>query len=324
MNNFFKGKKIGLALGSGAARGLAHIGVLTSLQERKVRLDHIAGSSIGALVGACFAKEGNIEPVKKLVLDTDWRKLVELVDLNLAFLFKGFVQGDKVKELLRALLGDVYFKDLKIPLSVVATDINSGEAVIIKEGSVLDAVRASISMPAIFMPCKRNGSFLIDGGIVSPLPVTEVRDMGSEFIIASNVIQSLSNKRAFSDKSGEMNSEKIEKDTSLDRKIGSMVESNEAVNQRIRTFMDKIKDTFPGVMNMFNSEMREAPNMFEVIAQALYSMEYQVLRAKKEEADIVITSPTSDIASLEFFRAREAIDIGYRESERMLSDSDLF
>lgn len=324
MNSSPEGKKIGLALGSGAARGLAHIGVLTSLQKRQVRLDYLSGSSIGALVGACFAKEGDIEPVKKLVLDTDWRRLVDLVDLNLAFLLKGFVQGEKVKELLRALLGDVHFKDLKIPLSVVATDIKNGEAVVINKGSVLDAVRASISMPALFMPCKRNGSFLIDGGIVSPLPVTEVRDMGSEFIIASNVIQSLRNKRAFSDRDEKTSSGNEDKDSLLDRKIVSLVQSNELFNRKIGSYMRKIKKNMPAVVNMFDSEMREAPNIFEVIAQALYSMEYQVLKSKKEEADLVITSNTDDIASLEFFRAGEAIDIGYRESEKVLNDEDVF
>ncbi len=150
---FFKKKsKVGLALGSGSARGLAHIGVLRALKEKNISIDMIAGSSMGALVGACYARNEEIRDIEETVLNLDWRQLAQLADPNLALLFKGVIHGKKVKELLKTVIGDVKFKDLKISLAVVATDVNTGEEVVIKEGSVIEAVRASISIPAIFMP----------------------------------------------------------------------------------------------------------------------------------------------------------------------------
>ena len=209
--------KIGLALGSGAARGLAHIGVLKALIEEGISIDMIAGSSMGALVGACYARKGEIAGLEELVLKTDWKQLVRLADPNLALLFRGFIHGQKVKELLRAIIGDVEFKDLKIPLAIVATDINTGEELVIKEGSVIEAVRASISIPAIFMPVKfsaKGGSasggkdrFLIDGGIVNPVPVSIVKDMGATFIIACNVIHRPQSRTSF----GSMKKQKASK-----------------------------------------------------------------------------------------------------------------
>ena len=189
MRFFKKKKKVGLVLGSGAARGLAHIGVIKALEEDNVSIDMIAGTSIGALVGACYAKKGEIADFEEVVLNMDWKRLLQLADPNLAFMLKGFVQGEKVKELLKTILGDIEFKDLKIPLAVVATDVNTGEEVIIKEGSVVEAVRASISIPVIFTPVKFKDRFLIDGGLVNPVPVGVAKRMGATSIIVCNIIQ---------------------------------------------------------------------------------------------------------------------------------------
>ncbi|MFH1904823.1 MAG: patatin-like phospholipase family protein [bacterium] len=181
-------KKIGLALGGGAARGLAHIGVLKALVENNIPVDMIAGTSIGALVGACFAKDGEINTLEEIVLNIDWRQLALLLDPNLAILKKGFIHGEKIKELLCSIIGDIEFKDLKIPFKVIATDIITGGEVVIDSGSVAEAVRASISIPVIFTPVKFENRFLVDGSIVNPVPVNIVRNMGAEFAIACNVI----------------------------------------------------------------------------------------------------------------------------------------
>ena len=181
-------KKTGLALGGGAARGLAHIGVLKALAENNVPVDMIAGTSIGALVGACFAKDGEIDTLEEIVLNIDWKQLALLVDPNLALLKKGFIHGEKIKELLRSIIGDIEFKDLKIPFRVIATDATTGEEIVIDGGSVAEAVRASISIPVLFTPVKFGNKFLIDGGMVNPVPVDTAKNMGAEFIIACNVI----------------------------------------------------------------------------------------------------------------------------------------
>jgi len=182
-----KRKKIGLALSGGGARGLAHIGVLKILQKEEIPIDMIAGTSAGALVGAVYAQEKDADLIKNQVLDLDWKRLASLVDITLPR--TGFVGGKKVTNLLGEFIGgDVKFDDLKIPLACVATDIITGEEVVIKEGSVLQAARASISIPILFTLAKWKSRYLVDGGLVNPVPVNILREMGADFIIAVNVI----------------------------------------------------------------------------------------------------------------------------------------
>jgi len=179
-------KKIGLALGGGAARGLAHIGVLEVLEREGIPVDMIAGTSAGAAVGALYAEDRSVAKIKKLALDMGWRRMVSLVDLALPR--SGFIEGTRIKNLLKSIIGDISFSELKIPLSCVATDIRSGEEVVISDGPVLEAVRASISIPVIFTAVKWQDRYLVDGGLVNPVPVSTVRKMGADFVIAVNVI----------------------------------------------------------------------------------------------------------------------------------------
>ena len=187
---FFRRKppKTGLALGSGAARGLAHIGVLKALRDASTPVDMVAGTSIGAMVGACFAKEGEITAVEELALNTGWRELARLLDPRLGSLRKGLIHGRRIQELLYSLIGDVEFKDLKIPFAAVATDLNTGREVVIRKGSVVEAVRASISMPGIFVPVTLEDRCLVDGGLTNPVPADILHDMGAGFIVAVNVL----------------------------------------------------------------------------------------------------------------------------------------
>lgn len=179
-------RKVGLALGGGAARGLAHIGVLAVLEREGIPVDMIAGTSAGAAVGALYAQGRSAGQIKELALNTGWRRLVSLVDLTLPR--SGLIEGRKIKNLLRSIIGDISFSELKIPLSCVATDIQSGEEVVISDGPVLEGVRASISVPVIFTAVRRGDRYLVDGGLVNPVPVSTVRGMGADFVIAVNVI----------------------------------------------------------------------------------------------------------------------------------------
>jgi NTE family protein len=189
--------KVGLALGGGAARGLAHIGVLQVLQKEEIPIDMIAGTSAGAAIGAIYAQGKDASTIEKIVMDLDWRRLASLVDLALPR--TGFIEGKKITALLRKIIGDdIKFDALKIPLACIATDIVTGEEVIIEEGSVLEAVRASISVPVIFTVAKWKGRYLVDGGLVNPVPVSVLKSMGADFIIAVNVIPD----RAYQDKNG--------------------------------------------------------------------------------------------------------------------------
>ncbi len=178
-------RKVGLALSGGAARGLAHVGVLAVLEKEGIPIDMIAGTSMGAIIGAFYAQGKDIEQIKEAVMGLSRRKIMSLVDLTLPR--TGFIKGKRMKDWLKSIIGDVNFEDLKIPLACVATDINTGEEVVIKQGSVVEGVRASVSMPVIFTPAKWQGRYLVDGGLVDPVPVRVLKEMGADLTIAVNV-----------------------------------------------------------------------------------------------------------------------------------------
>jgi NTE family protein len=179
-------KKVGLALSGGAARGFAHIGVLDVLQREGIPIDVIAGTSAGAIIGAVYASCRDSETVKKHALSIDWKKMASLFDLS--FRMSGLLKGRKIKKLLSEYIGgDIDFSELKIPFSCVATDIDTGEEIVITTGSVSEALRATISVPGIFSVTKRGDRYLVDGGLTTPVPVDTVRQMGADFIIAVNV-----------------------------------------------------------------------------------------------------------------------------------------
>ena len=182
-----KKKKVGLALGGGAARGLAHIGVLEVLQREGIPIDMIAGTSIGGLVGAFCARGQDFGRLKDMAVKINLVKMLSLADLALPK--SGLFGGKAVISMLEKMMGnDVKFDELPIPLALVATDIITGEEVVIDRGSVLEGVRATISIPGIFTVAKRQGRYLVDGGLVNPVPVSVLKDMGADFIIAVNVM----------------------------------------------------------------------------------------------------------------------------------------
>ncbi|MDD4858640.1 MAG: patatin-like phospholipase family protein [Dehalococcoidales bacterium] len=191
-------KKVGLALGSGAAKGMAHIGVLEVFQKEGIPIDFIAGTSIGAAIGAIYAHSQDATALKMRVLELTPSKLARLIDP--AMPKSGFLKGRKIKDLLASFLdGAVRFGDLAIPFACVAADIDTGEEVIFERGSLLEAVRASISIPAVFTVAKARGRNLVDGQLVDPVPVDVVRKMGAEFVIAVNVIPDMHTRVAAAD-----------------------------------------------------------------------------------------------------------------------------
>jgi NTE family protein len=180
-----KRKKVGLALGGGYARGLAHIGVLEVFEREKIPIDMIAGTSIGALIGALYAREHDSSLLRQQAMQLDWIGVTALFDLALSK--SGIVGGKRVTNLLRRFMGDVKFDELAVPLSCIATDIITGDEVVIDRGSVLEAVRASISIPVVFTVVKRDGRFLVDGGLVNQVPVSALKKMGADIIIAVDI-----------------------------------------------------------------------------------------------------------------------------------------
>jgi len=174
-------KKIGLVLSGGGARGLAHVGVLKVLQTNNIPIDCITGTSVGAFVGGIYAATRSVAVLEKIALEINWRELTYL------FLDPGFkgglISGNKIVQLIEKYVGNVEFKDLKIPFTAVATDFETGKMVEINRGKVSQAIRASIAVPLFFQPVVINNKVLFDGGLVSPLPVDSVKKMGASIVI---------------------------------------------------------------------------------------------------------------------------------------------
>lgn len=181
----FGKRKLGLVLGGGVARGMAHIGVLKVFEKHKIPIDYIAAVSSGAIVGAAYASGMEIRLIEEIALRISWGRI-----LKITFFRPGFVSGKAIEELLIKYMGDKKFSELKIPLSVVAADIKTGEPVVINQGRVARAVAASSAVPGLIAPEEINNRFLVDGGLGDNLPIDVVKNMGANYVIAVDVVPS--------------------------------------------------------------------------------------------------------------------------------------
>ena len=172
--------KLGLALGSGAAKGWAHIGVIRALEREGIRPDVISGCSIGAFVGAAAAT-GEFEKLARWVEKLSWQTVVSFLDVSLR---GGLIKGDRLIDYFEREIAGLGFDELQLPFACVATELRTGREVWLKEGSVARAVRASIAMPGLFTPVAENDRVLVDGGLVNPVPVSLCRAMGADIVIA--------------------------------------------------------------------------------------------------------------------------------------------
>jgi len=172
--------KLGIALGSGSARGWAHIGVLRALAEQGIIPDFIAGCSMGAMVGAACAA-GRIEGLETYALSLDWKGVVGLLDLGLR---GGLIKGDRLLNMYRGKFVECQFSELALPFAAVATELATGKELWLREGKVSDAVRASCTVPGLFRPVWLDGRYVVDGSVVNPIPVSLCRAMGAEVVIA--------------------------------------------------------------------------------------------------------------------------------------------
>lgn len=182
--------KIGLALGSGGSRGIAHLGVIKSLLENNIPIDYISGSSAGALIGAFYASWFDISKIEQLISNLDYRQYFSVI-FDPTFTPNSIIKGDKVSKFLEEQLGNAKIEDLKIPFAAVATNCLTAQPVILKKGSLVEAVRASTSIPIIFSEAKIGGNFLMDGGTSIPVPVSVVKNMGADITIGVNVYTNL-------------------------------------------------------------------------------------------------------------------------------------
>lgn len=173
-----KNKKVGIALGGGAILGAAHLGVLRALLEAGVKIEFIAGTSIGAFIAALFACGKELDEIEEILIKLDW---LDITKFSLSRL--GLLSNEKLGEQLIKLTGVESIDDTEMPLGIVATDISSGDRVVFTKGSLGVAVRASSCVPGAFIPVKHDGMMLVDGGLVDNVPVSVVRDLGADFVI---------------------------------------------------------------------------------------------------------------------------------------------
>lgn len=208
--NLFAQQKLGLALSGGGAKGLMHIGVLKVLEENNIYPDYITGTSMGCLIGAMYAMGYSASEIEKLIKEMNWNELfnesisrlnlsLNEKDYNSRFLTSfpilnrriklpsGLIYGTKIWNLFAKLTWNKNFENLNIPLRCIATDIETGKAVVLKSGNLADAMRASMSIPSIFVPVEVDGKLLVDGGLIRNLPVSDLKEMGADYIIAVNV-----------------------------------------------------------------------------------------------------------------------------------------
>ena len=181
---FFQRKKVGLVLGGGVARGIAHIGVLKVLHAYKVPIDYIVGTSSGGLVGAAYAAGMDVALIEQVALHIRWNDLLKFNMFRPGFA----ISGEVIEDFVTKYIGEKNFSDLKIPFAAVATEIQTGEAVVINDGKISKALAASCAFPGFFAPAEMGGKFLIDGGIAANVPVDIMRKLGADFVIASDVI----------------------------------------------------------------------------------------------------------------------------------------
>ena len=318
MINIFRKKKrvpsgkVGLALGSGSSRGWAHIGVIKALTEAGIRVDYVAGTSIGAVVGAAYAS-GRIDSLKNVVLQLDWKKITFLLDV--VFPKSGLIDGNKIAEFIRSNVGERNIEDLPLPFCAVSTDLATGNEVIIQDGDIIEAVRASISVPGIFTPVRKDDMTLVDGGLVNPVPVSVVREMGADLVIAVDLNHDIVGKKGIS-RTPIPNSGALGPGIGISQGLTKRSRILDSLNKRLETLdltaLTQIKQWM---------SRDPVPNIFEVIMSSINIMETQITatRLKADRPDLLIQPHLGHIRFLEFNKAQEAIDEGYREAKTCIS-----
>lgn len=277
--------RIGLALGSGSARGWAHIGAIRALESRGVRPDLVCGTSIGALVGGAYAS-GELDRLEKWVTGLAWTNVVRLMDITWK---GGLIRGNRLFTLFRTIFEEREIGDLPVPYGAVATELYSGRELWLRHGKLLDAVRASCAMPGLFTPVVRDNTVLVDGGLVNPVPVSMCRALGAELVIAIDL--SWGKLGPYRDR-------------------GRVVAPRDVPGWLSRWGPKKGRPHEPQV---------DVPSIFEVFNTSLDVVEMRVARSRLsgDPADVLITPLLPDFATMDYHRAREAIEEGRAAVDRM-------
>ena len=290
---------IGLALGGGAARGFAHIGVIRTLVSKGLVPDVIAGTSIGAVAGGCYAA-GQIDGFEEWGRSLNRRRILSYLDVNLSG--SGLIWGRRLAERLEAALGNRAIDDLPVRFAAIATEIGTGHEIWLTRGRLADAVRASYALPGIFSPVQIGGRWLVDGTLVNPVPVAAARALGARLVIAVN-----------------LNADLFGRGMTI-ASHGSDIETEQLEAEIVRR---------RGLRNLFGAEQllkrqylgRDGrPGISTVMVEAFNVMQDRIARSRLagDPADVMINPQLGRIGLFEFHRAEEAIALGAEAAERAL------
>lgn len=286
-------KTVSLVLGSGGARGLAHIGVIHWLEENGYEIKSISGCSVGSLIGGIYAA-GKLDEFEQWVRALTKLDILALLDISWSR--SGLVQGDKIIDTLKDLVGDLTIEELPIPFTAVAADIGSEKEVWLNSGSLFNAIRASISLPLFFTPYDHNGTKLIDGGVLNPVPIAPTFSDDTQMTIAVNLGGPL---------------ETIQTSTARSKPT---LEQLQSVHDKISHYINKLK------LNI-DMELHELDlGVYDIANQSFDAMQSTIARQKLAAypPDHEITIARNACGTLEFDRADEMIALGYKKAKETL------
>jgi NTE family protein len=280
--------RIGLALGGGAARGWAHVGVIRALEEAGIRPDLVCGTSIGALVGAAYAA-GEIDHFEQWVLGMGIKEVVSFLDVRLN---GGVLKGEKLMEFYRTNFVDLPIEELAMPFGAVATSLHNGAEVWLRSGSTVDAIRASIALPGLLSPVLLEEHILVDGGLVNPVPVSLARAMGADIVIAVDLNSDILGRHLRDDIPPEPTSQMGE-------------------------WIQKLQDNFSPLRSLSSPNDPKLPSMLDVVTSSINIMQVRITRSRMagDPPDVTISPQLSHLGLLEFHRGKEAIEVGKRAVE---------
>lgn len=284
-----KKKSVSLVLGSGGARGLAHIGVIRWLEKHNYQIKSISGCSIGSLIGGVYAA-GKLEKLENWMLAISKSDIISLLDVSWGS--GGLFKGEKIINTLVKLLGDTQIEDLPISFTAVASDIITGKEVWINSGSLFNSIRASISLPLFFTPFNYNGIKLVDGGVLNPVPIAPTFNDNSDLIIAVN----LGGEVVDTNESQKQATKKTEKNLSFQQSFMKFIEPLQKGNSKTKT---------------------ENWGMYDIADKSFDAMQSTIARQKiaAYPPDILIEIARNSCGTLEFNRASEMILLGYNTAQ---------
>lgn len=280
--------KIGLALGSGSARGWSHIGVLRALGHAGIEPDIICGTSIGALVGAVYAA-GRLDWLHDWVRSLTWQGVIGMLDLRMG---GGLIEGSKLTGFFRSHFEDRGIEQLPRAFGCVATELATGREIWLREGPVIEAVRASIALPGLFTPAQLDGRLLVDGGLVNPVPVSLCRAMGADIVLAVDLNWDLVGRRS--------------------RTVAEVAETTSpAPGGVIESILAKFR---PSPRAGIADGADDTPSLLDVLSTSLNIMQVRITQSRLagEPADAMIRPRLADIAAMDYHRAALAIAEGER------------